>query len=61
MVENTGIQELTFDEIEAVSGAGWWTDFCNWMRDHFGVQAEAEGDEERVKQYEIEFQFTWTW
>ena len=58
MVENTGIQELTFDEIDAVSGAGWWTDLCNWFRDHFGGEAQAEGDEERVKQWAIDLGFT---
>jgi len=61
MVENTGIQELTFDEIDAVSGAGWWTDFINWFRGHFGGEAQASGDEEGVKQWAIDLGFTWNW
>ena len=34
MTEDSGMQEPTFEEIDAVWGAGWLTDLVNWVERH---------------------------
>lgn len=52
MIEESGIQELTFEEIDAVSGAGWLTDLVNWVGRHVTAWFRGTGTEEGFDEYE---------
>lgn len=54
MTEDKGIQELTFEEIDAVSGAGWLTDLVNWIGEHVFGFLNTQGNEDGVTDAEGE-------
>ena len=58
MTEEQGITELTQDQLDAVNGAGWLSDFfgaiADWAREHLFGRGEIDGNEEGIKKWEFE-------
>ena len=52
MSEESGMQELTFEEIDAVSGAGWLSDLVEWVGDHIRAWINSTGNEHGVDEYD---------
>ena len=52
MSEESGMQELTFEEIDAVSGAGWLSDLVEWIGDHIRAWLNTTGTEDGIDQWD---------
>ncbi len=61
MSEESGMQELTFEEIDAVSGAGWLSDLIEWVGDHIRAWINSTGNEDGVQEYDYGIKFTRSW